>query len=298
MPLPHARSDSELVPLVLDGYVTKGIYALARDLRTSTWRVTRLLREAGVKIRVKGRPRTYTHDEHYFDSIDTEAKAYWLGFIFADGCVTTNRLIVNLAEVDAGHLHKLRTALSAENPVRVGVRSSGFGAGGRLASFRLQSRALISALTRHGVVPRKSLTATPPTLAPALTRHFWRGVVDGDGHVCRSGRALVVGLTGSRETCDVFATWVRGITDATARVRPNNTVWGYTVSGSHLPIKLLAVLYEGATVVLDRKAEFVRSEVNAYQSGARKTRSRCEGGKRRHNLATAVLSSPCTPSSP
>jgi hypothetical protein len=27
----------------------------------------------------------------YFEIIDTEDKAYWLGFIYADGCITKNK---------------------------------------------------------------------------------------------------------------------------------------------------------------------------------------------------------------
>jgi hypothetical protein len=36
-------------------------------------------------------------NEHYFDEVDSEAKAYWLGFIFADGCVLWNERTRNYA---------------------------------------------------------------------------------------------------------------------------------------------------------------------------------------------------------
>lgn len=31
--------------------------------------------------------RKYTHDYNFFKNIDTEEKAYWLGFMFADGYI-------------------------------------------------------------------------------------------------------------------------------------------------------------------------------------------------------------------
>ena len=37
--------------------------------------------------------RRYSLDEHYFDVIDTPEKAYWLGFIGADGCVQQLRTL-------------------------------------------------------------------------------------------------------------------------------------------------------------------------------------------------------------
>ena len=46
--------------------------------------------------------------------IDTEEKAYWLGFIAADGCIGTNRntIRVDLKIADKSHLEKLRTSIS------------------------------------------------------------------------------------------------------------------------------------------------------------------------------------------
>ena len=37
------------------------------------------------------RPRKYNFNQDYFENIDTDEKAYWLGFFFADGCITINK---------------------------------------------------------------------------------------------------------------------------------------------------------------------------------------------------------------
>ena len=48
----------------------------------------------------------YSFDRNYFKEINTEEKAYWLGFIAADGCVSAkmNSIRVDLKSADVGHL--------------------------------------------------------------------------------------------------------------------------------------------------------------------------------------------------
>ena len=61
-------------------------------------------------------------DSDFFDVIDTEPKAYWLGFIFADGYVLKYankkyaKFGISLAGFDSGHLEKLRDALKSNVP--------------------------------------------------------------------------------------------------------------------------------------------------------------------------------------
>lgn len=60
-------------------------------------------------------------DETVFDSIDTEEKAYWLGFIFADGNISQvgHKFEMNLGGKDYDHLDKLRKFFKYEHPVRI-----------------------------------------------------------------------------------------------------------------------------------------------------------------------------------
>ncbi|MGM9535052.1 MAG: hypothetical protein ACI3VR_07355, partial [Intestinibacter sp.] len=61
-------------------------------------------------------------NEHIFDVIDTEEKAYWLGFIFADGYIGSTPLEPNKKSVynfelslkleDTSHLEKFKSFIS------------------------------------------------------------------------------------------------------------------------------------------------------------------------------------------
>jgi hypothetical protein len=210
-----------------------------------------------------GGRRIYALDDYFFDEINTEAKAYWLGFINADGCVRAGAisngwqrhlLSVKLKASDAGHLEKLKADLAAESPVHpVPQRTSGKPA----AEIVLSSPHLVDSLIRLGVTPRKSLTATPWTGPDDLMRHYWRGMVDGDGSIVRHAglEKWRLSLCGSEACVEAFRAWAVAITGSAAKKYPKGNIWSWTAAGLASPQAIARELYGGATVCLDRKHE-------------------------------------------
>lgn len=209
----------------------------------------------------------YAIDESYFDNIDTEAKAYWLGFITADGCVAAgpvgangwqrNQLSVKLKASDAGHLEKLKSAMSAGSPVRFLQTGKPSAA----AEIAVTSEHLVRSLIRLGVTPRKSLTVEPWTGPVELMRHYWRGLVDGDGTIVRhpgERDKWRITLLGTRAIVEGFRQWAAPLCASAAESHPKNNIWSWTIGGLAAPQSVARELYGDATVFLDRKHALAR----------------------------------------
>ena len=72
-------------------------------------RLSTLLRYEGINIKQCGQKHIYNTSA--FKSIDTEEKAYWLGFLYADGDISVMnqlKLRVSLKAGDKDHLLKLK----------------------------------------------------------------------------------------------------------------------------------------------------------------------------------------------
>lgn len=120
-------------------------------------------------------------DETLFDEIDTEEKAYWLGFIFADGNISATdfRVTLNLSIKDESHLLKFKEFLKYTGNISY---THGEHPGCRIF-FR--SKHMWNSLNNLGCTPAKSLTLNFPEQSvfkyPYLIKHFIRGYCDGDG---------------------------------------------------------------------------------------------------------------------
>ena len=139
--------------------------------------------------------RKYDYDRAFFDKIDTEEKAYILGFIYADGCnvkhPTTGELAIAQAERDVDILYKIKKALKSTHPI---TEIKAFhNNSNKYFLFNIYGKTLKEQLNKLGVTERKSLDLKFPTfLDDSLMPHFIRGYFDGDGSVWNGKRKKIV----------------------------------------------------------------------------------------------------------
>lgn len=145
--------------------------------------------------------KIYTENEHFFDEINTEEKAYVLGFFFADGCnhdlsnldngyYHQNVISFTQLEQDIDILDKIKSAMGCNRPyVEIMQQTNGK----KKYSLRIVSNILSKALSLLGATPNKSLTIRfPENIPQSLMPHFIRGYFDGDGGVWNGKRKKMI----------------------------------------------------------------------------------------------------------
>lgn len=227
---------------------------LGREFGCHTSMIYYVLEHSGVDRR----EQIACDNPSYFDRIDTPDRAYWLGFIAADGCITGAkypRLQVKLARKDRDHLVLLHKALGARRPI---LDNEQFSAGKMrpYSTLTVYSPPLAEALVSHGITPRKTATLQPWRGPEHLMPHYWRGLVDGDGHITINGNGVYMGLLGSKPVADAFAAWANRLIGSrvnATRKKPSPTAWCVQVGGTIRVRALLRALYDDAPVALARK---------------------------------------------
>ena len=97
-------SDEQIKRMYLEGNSMQDIAKVAQDTK-GLMALRRKLKELGVdthldqkkyRYKISKASRKYSFDEHYFDNIDNEHKAYWLGLLMADGYNHETKTCVSL----------------------------------------------------------------------------------------------------------------------------------------------------------------------------------------------------------
>jgi len=124
------------------------------------------------------RNRKYIFNEDIFNIIDNSEKAYWIGFLMADGWVTkTGRLGLSLK--DGEMIYKFRLFLGNENiPIKDTNNCAGIVNQKRL---EISSVKLVKDLSKYGMIPNKTYRTQILNIPEKYLSHFIRGYFDGDG---------------------------------------------------------------------------------------------------------------------
>ena len=119
--------------------------------------------------------------EHFFQKINEEAKAYFLGLLISDGNVfkdNTGRqasISITLDLKDEYMLEKFKEVLQANTSVGYDGRGCG--------QIAVRSNIMAEDLAKYGVVPRKSYNTYLPLISKEMMPHLIRGIFDGDGSI-------------------------------------------------------------------------------------------------------------------
>lgn len=142
--------------------------------------------------------KKYSVNEDYFNKIDLEHKAYFLGLMASDGCITDeNKLLIGLAREDDEVLKMFKSCINYTGPLYLI-------AGRTLAHkdqtrLQIRNKTLYEALRKHGITERKSLTLKFPDLPDDMIPHFIRGYFDGDGSVKFNHGVMNIRFVGTSE---------------------------------------------------------------------------------------------------
>lgn len=130
----------------------------------------------------------YSLDENYFENIDKEHKAYWLGFIMADGslsktapgCNSYNRLQMVLSETDIEILEKLKNDLQSTSPIRIRKYKTGYETNSAVCYLHINSTKMCKDLEVLGMGLKENRYMSQ-NIPQKYIRDFIRGYFDGDG---------------------------------------------------------------------------------------------------------------------
>jgi len=183
----YSQLKIEVIELFRNGLKCKQISEkLSIDRRT----VGKWLKENGFKY---SRVNKANINSNIFNNIDTNEKAYWLGFIFADGYVSkTSNFELSLSLKDIIHLKKFKEFLSFEGKIYIDDKV------GR-CRLQFQDNNIVKSLKDIGCINKKSLKLKYPIINSQYNSHFIRGYFDGDGCICHPKNSISVQIIGTKD---------------------------------------------------------------------------------------------------
>jgi len=221
------------------------------DLNPSS--VRNILHKEGFNLNHRG-PKSLIGNENYFDNIDSEDKAYFLGWLMADGNISIYNnqyfLKIHISEQDRDISDCFMEKIQSKNKIRIESMEDK-----KYISISLSSKHMCQSLMSYGIVPRKTgFEDIPNNINKNMISHFIRGYFDGDGITCikKNKRS---GFISSKVLLDK----IQSILNINKKeFHPSNTKNEnifYFLIGKDESRKLYDYMYNNATIWMKRKRE-------------------------------------------
>lgn len=200
--------------------------------------------------------KMYDVDLNFFKKIDSEAKAWTLGWIYSDGNVMHNcwRIAIQNSDIDA--LEKIKKLINYSGPIRHNINK----ANTLMSELYVGRKEMVRDLINLGCPPKKSLIIKFPTediIPNNLLHHYVRGIWDGDGSLGDN----YCSITGSYNFIHglvkilpcTYSSLYQSNSCKKRKQDPLKSSWEVRMSRQAEMYKFLTWIYQDSTYYLDRK---------------------------------------------
>lgn len=264
--------DGDQINYIINAYTNDKttIKCIADIFDTSEETIRKLLHKNGIttKSLSERSKEIKPRDSDFFEKIDSPEKAYWLGFLYADGGIIIRKksysLRINLKKDDDGHLKKFLKAINGINykikyTVKHTKEKDYYG-----CYISISDKKMVTDLIDKGCMPKKSLILKFPTeeqVPSFLIYHFLRGYFDGDGSI---GFTIVHPETGTKYfhcsllgTFDFLSKTKKFLHVDHIKLNKQHNYYNLPLCGNKRVYNALKLLYEDSSIDIEltRKKE-------------------------------------------
>lgn len=249
-----------------------------REIQERTGRsrqsISKMLEDLGIKTTKGNHYRQYFFNFNFFEKIDCEIKAYWLEFLYADGCIMSKRpnraqeFKISIGEKDLELLEKFKTDIHSTYPIRYDNSKQKINSNRQKMVIQcLSSQKTVDDLKKLGCIENKSLTLTFPTADQVPEEYiydFIRGYFDGDGNISETKGKYNISIVGTEDFINKLSTYFPFGGSVFPDKRKTNS-WYFNLGGNFQVLKFYHLLYDNKIRYMERKYLKFQSLLQKYE---------------------------------
>lgn len=238
---------------------------IAVKFKVSADTILRLLKFYGIPVKKKTELKfykeNYSINREAFTDTSEEACAYFYGWLLTDGNISrSNRVSLEVNVKDVDILEKFTNYMNLSNSIfyrnRIDPRLK---CPSNSGTIYFSDSVVAQNLRKLGLTESKSLSEECPDCF-STNRHFWRGCIEGDGHIQFKNNSYRVSLYGGKSLIESFQKYCQYLGVDSTISNNGSGMYICSVNSFDKVNKILSNLYDECTVTLDRKYKTYKEE--------------------------------------
>ena len=255
--------------------IYKKISIVAKETGYPRTCITRYAKKYSLYQKKYTRKNKNNLSKNYFKNIDTENKAYWLGFIMADGCMYEYKgqnkfqFSIKLKHDDIGHLKKFKKCIKFDGKIYEGknIRNNNVN---EYCAIKIYDKTFCANLISCGIVKNKTgKEYIPDCVDEKYYLDFIRGFLDGDGTIhgeIKKGKTATVSLCSTNiYMLKQIQKYINNNLNIKMNINKYKKIYTLTSVKKYDVYILLKALYENKKMFLSRKRKRAVQIIKDYE---------------------------------